>query len=134
MSWQRLVCGAERFDLELLKRHTHTSYENADWVGLPIQALLSWLLSLHPYWSILSSHGAALPQVWSMLEHFSEEETTKFLRFVRGITCLPSEELLRRTPFELETVAGGAQSLVVSGCGTPCGNGLFTRGTLLCRR
>jgi hypothetical protein len=85
-------------------------------VGLPIQALLSWLLSLHPDWSILSSsHGAALPQVWSMLEHFSEEETTKFLRFVRGITCLPSEELLRRTPFELETVAGGAQSLVVSG-------------------
>ena len=50
----------------------------------------------------------AVPQVWSMLEHFSEEERTKFLRFVRGISCLPSEELLRKEPFGLITVNGGA--------------------------
>jgi hypothetical protein len=43
-----------------------------------------------------------------MLEHFSEEERTKFLRFVRGISCLPPEELLRKEPFGLITVNGGA--------------------------
>ena len=53
----------------------------------------------------------AVSQVWSTLEHFSEEERSMFLRFVRGISCLPSEELLRRTPFGLISVSGGAQWL-----------------------
>jgi hypothetical protein len=47
-------------------------------------------------------------KIWSMLEDFSESQRSAFLRFVRGISCLPSEELLQKEPFGLITVDGGA--------------------------
>lgn len=78
-----LVCGVEKFDLELLKRHT-------DFSDLRDARHEQWL--------------------WSALESFTADEVGDFLRFVWGRSWLPEAALFDEM-FKVDNVGGGDDRL-----------------------
>ena len=89
MQFRTLVCGADKFDIDALKRHSDFS---------------DCRESKHKEW------------LWSMLTKFTVEEQISFLRFVRGISWLPPDSEWGKEAFKAKTIGGGDDRLPMSHC------------------